>query len=69
MPVSGTKKPAHPLDGNANEKISRKLKELYDSVQDEGIPERFLDLLERLDAADEAARAAGKVGKTGGADA
>lgn len=29
--------------------ISRKLKELYDTVHEEGIPDRFLDLLEKLD--------------------
>jgi hypothetical protein len=32
--------------------ISRKLRELYDSVQDEGIPDNLLDLLEKLDEAE-----------------
>lgn len=32
--------------------ISRKLRELYDAVQDEGIPDKFLDLLEKLDEAE-----------------
>lgn len=32
--------------------ISRKLRELYDTVQDEGIPDKFLDLLEKLDEAE-----------------
>ncbi|MND78537.1 hypothetical protein D3C87_1630540 [compost metagenome] len=37
-----------------NASISRKLKEFYDAVQEEGIPDRFLDLLERLEAAENA---------------
>ncbi|TDQ67093.1 hypothetical protein ATL17_1100 [Maritalea mobilis] len=46
------------LNGNAagsadgSEMISEKLKQLYDSVCDEGISDRFLDLLEKLDAAE-----------------
>jgi hypothetical protein len=35
--------------------IPKKLKEYYDSLQDEAIPDRFLDLLERLDQAERAA--------------
>ncbi|PTW62936.1 hypothetical protein C8N35_101985 [Breoghania corrubedonensis] len=34
--------------------ISEQLRGLYQSVQDEGIPDRFLDLLNRLDAAEKA---------------
>jgi len=34
--------------------ISRKLRALYDSVQDEGIPDHLLDLLEKLDEAENA---------------
>jgi hypothetical protein len=37
--------------------ISRKLRELYDAVQDEGIPDKFLDLLEKLDEAENKAKA------------
>ena len=37
--------------------ISRKLRELYSAVQDEGIPDRFLDLLEKLDEAEQKAKA------------
>jgi hypothetical protein len=37
--------------------ISRKLRELYDAVQDEGIPDKFLDLLEKLDEAENNAKA------------
>jgi hypothetical protein len=37
-----------------NASISRKLKEFYDAVQEEGIPDRFLDLLERLEEAENA---------------
>lgn len=40
--------------------ITKKLREYYDSVQDEGIPDRFLDLLEKLDEAEKAANASAK---------
>jgi len=43
-----------------NASISRKLKEFYDAVQEEGIPDRFLDLLERLEAAEQAQKANAK---------
>jgi Anti-sigma factor NepR len=39
-----------------HQSISRKLREFYDSVREEAIPEHFLDLLERLDQADNASR-------------
>ena len=32
--------------------VSAQLREFYQSVQEEGIPQRFLDLLERLDMAE-----------------
>lgn len=35
-----------------NASISRKLREFYDAVQEEGIPDRFLDLLEKLEEAE-----------------
>jgi hypothetical protein len=35
--------------------IGAKLRALYVSVQDEGIPERFLELLEKLDQAEQRA--------------
>ncbi len=35
-----------------NKIISLKLKALYSSVEQEGIPDRFLDLLEQLDEAE-----------------
>lgn len=43
--------------GNSSSKVtgdtvSRRLREYYDSVMDEAIPDKFLDLLEKLDAAD-----------------
>lgn len=34
--------------------IPKKLKAYYDSLQDEAIPDRFLDLLEKLDRAEQA---------------
>ena len=36
--------------------ISQKLKAYYSSVEEEGIPDKFLDLLEKLDAAERAAK-------------
>jgi len=39
----------------ANSDIGAKLRALYGAVQDEGIPESLLDLLERLDQAEQAA--------------
>lgn len=39
----------------AQETITQKLREYYDSVQEEAIPERFLDLLEQLDEAEKRA--------------
>lgn len=39
-----------------NELISRKLRELYDSVEEEGIPDRFVDLLVKLDEAEQASK-------------
>jgi hypothetical protein len=44
--------------------IPRKLKEYYDSLQQETIPDKFLDLLERLDKAERAAMASVVVGET-----
>jgi len=39
-----------PID--ANSEIGLKLKALYSSLQEEPIPEKFLDLLEKLDASE-----------------
>ncbi|PSM16492.1 NepR family anti-sigma factor [Nitratireductor alexandrii] len=38
-------------------RISMKLRELYDSIKEEAIPDRFLDLLEKLDEAEKSASA------------
>ena len=40
-----------------NDMISRKLKALYSEAEQQAIPDRFLDLLEKLDAAERAANA------------
>ncbi len=34
--------------------ISRELRQIYEAVQGEGIPDRFLDLLHKLDEAEKA---------------
>lgn len=38
---------------DANSEIGSKLKAFYSSVQDEPIPDKFLELLEKLDALEE----------------
>ena len=40
-----------PLEQNSE--ISRKLRSLYEAVQEEEIPDKFLDLLEKLDQAEQ----------------
>ena len=44
---SGGPQPVDP-----NEQISRKLRQFYDGVREQEIPDRFLDLLEMLDEAE-----------------
>ena len=57
-----TREPKSGLGGlDPNASISRKLRDYYGALQDERIPDRFLDLLERLD---EAERKAGSAGGT-----
>lgn len=36
----------------SHDPIMQRLRDFYDSVQDEGTPDRFLDLLDRLDEAE-----------------
>jgi Anti-sigma factor NepR len=43
-----------PSNAQPSDHISRMLRSLYGSVESEGIPDRFLDLLEKLDAAEKA---------------
>ncbi|WP_425373626.1 NepR family anti-sigma factor [Notoacmeibacter ruber] len=45
-----------PAPSEQNSEISRKLRLLYDTVQEEDIPDKFLDLLEKLDQAEQASR-------------
>lgn len=49
-----------PRDNDINSQISGKLRELYDSVREEAIPDRFLDLLEKLDEAEQKSKPAVK---------
>jgi hypothetical protein len=45
---------SHADDGlGPNTDIGARLRALYGSVQDEGIPDRLLDLLEKLDSAEQ----------------
>ncbi len=50
---SNTVRPGNSLP---NASISRKLREFYDAVQEEAIPDRFLELLERLEEAEKQAK-------------
>lgn len=43
-----------PADPQPSDHISRMLRSMYGSIESEGIPDRFLDLLEKLDAAEKA---------------
>lgn len=51
---------ANPKAEDPNAQIATKLKALYQSVQEEAIPTRFLELLERLDAAEQTTGRRGK---------
>ena len=51
-------KSARHLSDSANGQIATRLRQFYDSVRDEEIPDRFLDLLEKLDAAEQATKPA-----------
>ena len=42
---------------NPNDMISQKLKALYSEAEQQAIPDRFLDLLEKLDEAERSAKA------------
>ena len=42
---------------DSNDAISRKLKALYSVAEQQAIPDRFLDLLEKLDEAERATKA------------
>ena len=48
-------KPQEDFSG-AYAEIPKRLKEYYDTLQEESIPDRFLDLLEKLDMAEQAAK-------------
>ncbi|WLR94770.1 NepR family anti-sigma factor [Shinella zoogloeoides] len=48
MKTNASRPPRKPDDPNAQ--IAVKLRAFYHSVQDEALPQRFLDLLEKLDA-------------------
>nr|WP_319390314.1 NepR family anti-sigma factor [uncultured Cohaesibacter sp.] len=51
-------RPNEELDPNGA--IAQKLKALYTQTEQEAIPDRFLDLLERLDEAERAANSLGE---------
>ncbi|WP_164901767.1 NepR family anti-sigma factor [Neorhizobium lilium] len=56
MNLAAQPQEVRPGTASPNASISRKLREFYDAVQEEGIPDRFLDLLERLDQAEKNAK-------------
>ena len=41
-------------------KIGQQLRKIYDDMVSQGVPDRFVDLLDRLDAQGNAAKSAGK---------
>jgi hypothetical protein len=47
------KKPKASLGGEIRGKIGRQLRDMYDDVVAEGVPDRFVDLLNRLEKQDE----------------
>lgn len=55
--TNGTKKPPT-RSGDPNAQIAMKLRAFYHSVQDEALPQRFLDLLEKLDAVEDSVQRA-----------
>jgi hypothetical protein len=55
MKDNQTRGRAKPALTGAYAEIPKKLKAYYDSLQDEAIPDRLLDLLEKLDEAEKAA--------------
>ncbi|MCB1444747.1 MAG: RNA polymerase [Rhizobiaceae bacterium] len=61
MKDSQTRDTAAPEFSGAYAEIPRKLKAYYDSLQDEAIPDRFLDLLEKLEQAEQAAQQADSI--------
>lgn len=61
MKNNQTRDRASPEFSGAYAEIPRKLKAYYDSLQDEAIPDRFLDLLEQLDRAEQAAKQADSI--------
>jgi hypothetical protein len=61
MSDNQTREKAAPELSGAYAEIPKKLKAYYDSLQEEAIPDRFLDLLEKLDRAEQAAKQADAV--------
>jgi len=61
MSDNQTREKTAPEFPGAYSEIPKKLKAYYDSLQDEAIPDRFLDLLEKLDRAEQAAKQADAV--------
>lgn len=61
----GTRKRLGRIDDGlgANSDIGAKLRALYGSVQDEGIPDTLLELLEKLDSVEQAQQLRGNAGR------
>ncbi|WP_193172654.1 NepR family anti-sigma factor [Nisaea nitritireducens] len=52
--TTGSARPSAQKTDDVNAQISSKLHQLYETVREEEIPDRFLDLLEKLDEAEKA---------------
>jgi hypothetical protein len=49
--VAGAKPRSGGLDRQVQAKIGQQLRAMYDEVVDQGVPDRFVDLLKKLDGA------------------
>jgi hypothetical protein len=51
QPVAGAKPRSGGLDRQIQAKIGQQLRSMYDDVVDQGVPDRFAELLKKLDGA------------------
>lgn len=49
--IAGAKPKSGGLDRQIQAKIGQQLRSMYDDVVDQGVPDRFVDLLRKLDGA------------------
>lgn len=54
--VAGAKPKSGGLDRQIQAKIGQQLRSMYDDVVEQGVPDRFVELLKKLDGAEGAAK-------------